>query len=151
MSAIKMVDGIDQHRRRFVGAAALAAAATQLGIVGSAAAQSSSEKPVAPAINPGTQTSFSSLKQIDAGVLNVGYAEAGPPDGPAVLLLHGWPYDIHSFVDATPSLASAGYRVLLPYLRGYGATRFLLSERFRNRPPSALAGGFLCLLKEARI
>jgi pimeloyl-ACP methyl ester carboxylesterase len=65
------------------------------------------------------------LKQIDAGLLNVGYAEAGPADGPAVILLHGWPYDIHSFVDITPLLASAGYRVIVPYLRGYGSTSFL--------------------------
>ena len=66
-----------------------------------------------------------SLKQIDAGVLNVGYAEAGPADGPAVILLHGWPYDIYSYVDVAPLLASAGYRVIVPYLRGYGTTRFL--------------------------
>jgi pimeloyl-ACP methyl ester carboxylesterase len=74
-------------------------------------------------------SSFASLKQIDAGLLNVGYAEAGPADGPAVILLHGWPYDIHSFVDVAPLLASAGYRVIVPYLRGYGTTRFLSSER----------------------
>jgi len=91
MRAIKMVDGIDQHRRRFVGAAAMAAAVTQLGMVGSAAAQSSSAKPAAPAIKPGTHTSFGSLKQIDAGVLNVTYAEAGPPGGPAVLLCTAGP------------------------------------------------------------
>ena len=76
-------------------------------------------------IKSGTYTSFGTLKQIDAGVLNVGYAEAGPSDGPAVILLHGWPYDIHSFVDVAPILANAGYRVIVPYLRGYGTTRFL--------------------------
>src|SRR5262249_51319069 len=79
------------------------------------------------------------LKQIDAGVLNVAYAEAGPADGPPVILLHGWPYDIYSFVDVAPLLASAGYRVIIPYLRGYGSTRFLSSETFPNGPPSALA------------
>ena len=73
-------------------------------------------------------TSFDVIRQIDAGVLNVGYAEAGPPDGPAVILLHGWPYDIHTYVDVTPLLASAGYWVV-PYLRGYGTTRFLPAKR----------------------
>jgi pimeloyl-ACP methyl ester carboxylesterase len=83
--------------------------------------------------------SFGSLKQIDAGVLNVGYAEAGPTDGPAVILLHGWPYDIHSYVDVTPLLEEAGYRAIVPYLRGYGTTRFLSSETFRNGQQSVLA------------
>lgn len=88
---------------------------------------------------PETNSSFSSLKQIDAGLLNVAYAEAGPAAGAAVILLHGWPYDIYSFVDVAPLLASAGYRVIVPYLRGYGATRFLSNETFRNGQPSALA------------
>jgi pimeloyl-ACP methyl ester carboxylesterase len=94
---------------------------------------------IANSIKPGTNTSFAALKQIDAGVLNIGYAEAGPANGPAVILLHGWPYDIYSFVDAAPLLASAGYRVIVPYLRGYGSTRFLSGETFRNGQPSALA------------
>ena len=71
---------------------------------------------------------FGALRQIDAGLLNVGYVEAGPGEGPAVILLHGWPYDIHSFADARRLLASAGYRVIVPHLRGYGTTRFLSSE-----------------------
>ena len=87
-----------------------------------------------PAIKPGTNTSFGALKQIDAGVLNVGYAEAGPADGPAVILLHGWPYDIHSYVDVAPLLATAGYRVIVPYLRGYGTTRFLSSDTLPQWP-----------------
>ena len=84
-------------------------------------------------MNSGTSNSFAALKQIDAGVLNVSYAEAGPADGPAVLLLHGWPYDIHSYADmptSPPLLASAGYRVIVPYLRGYGTTRFFPSKRY---------------------
>jgi dienelactone hydrolase len=102
-------------------------------MIGSANAQSSATtQSTATAINPGTHTSFGSLKQIDAGVLNVGYAEAGPADGPAVILLHGWPYDIHSYADATRLLASVGYRVIVPYLRGYGTTRFLSDETLRN-------------------
>ena len=104
-----------------------------------------------PAIKPGTNTSFGPLKQIDAGVLNVGYAEAGPADGPAVILLHGWPYDIHSFVDVAPLLASAGYRVIVPYLRGYGATRFLSSDTVRNGQPSALAVDIIALMDALKI
>jgi pimeloyl-ACP methyl ester carboxylesterase len=83
--------------------------------------------------------SFGSLKEIDAGVLNVGYAEAGPTDGRAVILLHGWPYDIHSFLDVAPLLAGAGYRAIVPYLRGYGSTSFLSSETLRNGQQSVLA------------
>ena len=111
----------------------------------------SSANTAAPAIKPGTQTSFGSLKQIDAGVLNVGYAEAGPADGPAVLLLHGWPYDIHSYVDVAPLLASAGYRVIVPYLRGYGTTRFLSSDTVRNGQPSALAVDVIALMDALKI
>jgi hypothetical protein len=101
---IKTFEQIDHHRRRFFGAAAVTIAAAQLDMVGSVNAQPSRTK--LPAIKPGTNTSFASMKQIDAGVLNVGYAEAGPANGPAVILLHGWPYDIHSFVDVAPLLAS---------------------------------------------
>src|SRR5579864_1492196 len=99
----------------------------------------------------GTNTSFGSLKQIDAGVLNVGYVEAGPTDGRAVILLHGWPYDIHSFVDVAPLLASAGYRVIVPYLRGYGTTRFLANETMRNGQPLAIASDTLALMDAIKI
>jgi pimeloyl-ACP methyl ester carboxylesterase len=95
--------------------------------------------------------SFASLKQIDAGVLNVGYAEAGPVTGPAVLLLHGWPYDIHSYAEVTPLLASAGYRVIVPYLRGYGATRFLSPDTIRNGQQAALAVDAVALLDALHI
>jgi pimeloyl-ACP methyl ester carboxylesterase len=125
------------RRRDVVGAAALAAAASPLAVIGSATAQTTSTRP--PGAKPGTHTSFVPLKQIDAGVLNVSYAEAGPADGTPVILLHGWPYDIYSFVDVAPLLASAGYRAIIPYVRGYGSTRFLSSETFRNGQPSALA------------
>jgi pimeloyl-ACP methyl ester carboxylesterase len=89
-------------------------------------------------MKPGTNPPFGALKQVDAGLLSVGYAEAGPPDGPAVILLHGWPYDIHSYADVTRLLASAGYRVIVPYLRGYGTTRFLLDATNRNGQQSVL-------------
>jgi len=99
----------------------------------------------------GTSTSFDSLKQIDAGVLNIGYAEAGKSDGPAVMLLHGWPYDIHSYVDVAPRLSQAGYRVIVPYLRGYGTTHFLSSETFRNGQQSVVALDSIALMDALKI
>jgi pimeloyl-ACP methyl ester carboxylesterase len=118
----------------------------------SADAQSSKAKSAdVPPIKPGTNTSFASLKQIDAGVLNVGYAEAGPTDGPAVVLLHGWPYDIHSYVDVAPLLTSVGYRVIVPYLRGYGTTGFLSSETARNGQQSVLAVDIIALMDSFNI
>src|SRR5258706_11302671 len=104
-----------------------------------------------PVIKRGTNPSFGPLKQIDAGLLNVGYAEAGPADGPAVILLHGWPYDIYSFVDVAPLLASAGYRVIVPYLRGYGTTRFLSDATFRNGQQSVVALDIIALMDALRI
>src|SRR6266849_1044134 len=152
MEAIKMSEDIDLHRRRFFGIAATSLAAAQLILSGSAHAQPGKAKPAGlPNIEPGTNTSFGPLKQIDAGVLNVGYAEAGPANGPAVILLHGWPYDIHSFVDVAPALASAGYRVIVPYLRGYGTTRFLSNETFRNGQPSVLALDIIALMDALKI
>ncbi len=152
MDTIKLSGPIDLHRRRFFGTAAVGIAAAQLILSGSAEAQPGKAKPAElPRIKPGTNTSFASLKQIDAGVLNVGYAEAGPADGPAVILLHGWPYDIYSFVDVAPLLASAGYRVIVPYLRGYGTTRFLSGETFRNGQPSALAVDVIALMDALKI
>ena len=94
----------------------------------------------------GTDASFGALKQIDAGVLRVGYAEAGAPDAPAVILLHGWPYDIHSYAAVTPMLASAGYRVIVPFLRGYGTTRFLSAATFRNGQQAALGVDVVALM-----
>ncbi len=116
-----MSEEINRDRRRLLGTAVLTLAAAELTTIGSADAQPAKINP----IKPGTNTAFRSLKQIDAGVLNIGYAEDGPANGPPVILLHGWPYDIYSFVDVAPLLASAGYRVIVPYLRGYGPTRFL--------------------------
>jgi len=86
-----------------------------------------------------SSSSFGPVKQIDAGVLNVGYVDSGPSDGPAVVLLHGWPYDIRSYADVAPILVSEGYRVIVPYVRGYGTTRFLSDERLRNGEQAALA------------
>jgi pimeloyl-ACP methyl ester carboxylesterase len=142
-----MSEEINHERRRILGSAVLTIAAAELAIVGAAYAQSGKIGP----IKPGTNTSFGPLKQIDAGVLNVGYAEAGPARGPAVILLHGWPYDILSFVDVAPVLASAGYRVIVPYVRGYGTTRFLSSETFRNGQPSAVALDLIALMDALKI
>jgi pimeloyl-ACP methyl ester carboxylesterase len=146
-----MSEEINHHRRLF-GAAAMSLAAAQLGVSGSAAAQSGNTNPAAvPPVKPGTNTSFASLKQINAGLLNIGYAEAGPTNGPVVILLHGWPYDIYSFVDVAPLLASAGYRVIVPYLRGYGTTRFLSSKTMRNGQQSVVAVDIIALMDALKI
>ena len=142
-----MSEAINHDRRRLLGTAVLTIAAAELAMIGSADAQSPKINP----LKPGTNTSFSALKQIDAGLLNVGYAEAGPTDGPAVLLLHGWPYDIHSYVDVAPLLALVGYRVIVPYLRGYGTTRFLSSETFRNAQQSVVALDVIALMDALKI
>jgi pimeloyl-ACP methyl ester carboxylesterase len=146
---IRTTEAIDQHRRRFFGTAALTVAAAQFGMIGPSGAQAQPAE--LPAIKPGTNTSFGPLKQVDAGLLNVGYAEAGPANGPEVILLHGWPYDIHSFVDVAPLLASAGYRVIVPYLRGYGTTRFLSGDTLRNGQPSAVAVDVIALMDALKI
>lgn len=130
---------LDQHRRQFLGVAA-GTVAVGLGVTG--LVRGETETPRSSATN----ASFGTIKQIDAGVLNVGYAEVGPATGPVVILLHGWPYDIHSFVDVAPILAQAGYRVIIPYLRGYGSTHFLSSETLRNGEPAALATDIIALM-----
>src|SRR5262249_26901347 len=142
-------DAIDLPRRRFFTAAAATVAAVQLGMTGFARAQASKTK--LADVKPGTNTSFAPLKQVDAGLLNIGYAEAGPARGPPVLLLHGWPYDIYSFVDVAPLLASAGYRVIVPYVRGYGSTRFLSSDTLRNGQQSVVAVDAIALMDALKI
>jgi pimeloyl-ACP methyl ester carboxylesterase len=140
------------HRRHFLGAAAMAIAATQFGFAGIVkGASSMASQTEVPLITPGSNRSFTSLKQIDAGVLSVGYAEDGPADGPPVILLHGWPYDIHSYVDVAPALADAGYRVIVPYLRGYGTTRFLADDAVRNGQQAALAVDIVAMMDELGI
>jgi pimeloyl-ACP methyl ester carboxylesterase len=138
-----MPETIDARRRSLLGTGALMLAAAQWGASGAAHAQTPAAKPAPlpplPPVKPGSHTSFAALKQVNAGLLNVGYAEDGPADGPPVILLHGWPYDIHSFVDVAPLLASRGYRVIVPYLRGYGSTRFLAADTLRNGQPTAVA------------
>ena len=150
MSKPAQESGVD--RRRFIRTAAFTVAASQFAMIGSASAQPDKANPAGvPKNKPGTNTSFASLKQIDAGVLSVGYAEAGPPDGPPVILLHGWPYDIHSYVDVAPLLAARGYRVIVPYARGCGPTRFLSSTTVRNGQPAALAVDTIALMDALKI
>ena len=152
MNSMSLSETINQNRRRFLSTAAMTVAAAQIGMFNPANAEAATANLAdVPAIKPGTNTSFTSLKQIDAGILNVGYAEAGPADGPAVILLHGWPYDIHSYVDVAPLLASAGYRVIVPYSRGYGTTRFLSSETMRNAQQSAVALDIIALMDALKI
>jgi len=131
-----MADRPQYDRRQFIGAAALTAGVALAGTRPAAAAHTSFSAP---------------LKQINAGLLNVGYIEAGPAKGPPVVLLHGWPYDIYSFVDVVPALVTAGHRVIVPYLRGYGTTRFLSADTVRNGQPAALAHDAVDLLDALKI
>jgi pimeloyl-ACP methyl ester carboxylesterase len=136
------IEPSDHYRRVLLGAAAVGVALTQFRMIRAVAAQSGGANGTA---------SFAALKQIDADVLNVGYAEAGPADGPPVILLHGWPYDIHAFADVAPLLAQAGNRVIVPYLRGYGTTRLLSPDTFRNGEPAALASDIVALMDALKI
>ena len=126
-------------------------AVVQIAAIGSATAQSQKTNPKSASASNTSKNSFGPLKQIDAGLLNVGYVEAGPADGRPVILLHGWPYDIYSFADVAPLLANKGYRVIVPYLRGYGTTRFLSNETFRNGEPAAVAADIIALVDALKI
>ncbi|MFF3060098.1 alpha/beta fold hydrolase [Streptomyces sp. NPDC057909] len=146
------------NRRTFSKALGLGTGATAASLAGlqglptaSAATQNGTTAPTALTVTPGTHTSFATLKQIKAGLLDIGYAELGPAHGPVVICLHGWPYDIHSFVDVAPLLAAEGYRVIVPYLRGHGTTRFLSSRTFRNAQQSAIALDIIALMDVLKI
>jgi pimeloyl-ACP methyl ester carboxylesterase len=130
-------------RREFIATAAMTITAAQVMKPSSADAKETTASLA--------RSSFGPLKQIDAGPLNVGYAEAGPADGSPVVLLHGWPYDIHTYVDVAPLLIAKGYRVIVPYLRGYGTTRFLSAEAVRNGQPSALASDIVAFMDALKI
>jgi pimeloyl-ACP methyl ester carboxylesterase len=121
-------------------------AAVEFGLSSAAAA-----KAAAPAVKAGSHASFAALKQIKAGELNVGYAEVGPANGSVVLLLHGWPYDIYSFVDVAPVLADAGYRVLIPYLRGHGTTEFISADTPRNGQQAAIATDIIAFMDALKV
>lgn len=140
-------DELNLERRAFVRTSMLAIAAAEFGIAGTSSAQPQNARlfPASPL------KSFAPLKQVDAGLLRVSYAEVGPAGGPVVILLHGWPYDIHSFEEVAPILSAAGFRVLIPFLRGFGETRFLSSETRRNGQPSAVAVDTLAFMDALKI
>lgn len=162
-----MSNAINVRRRRLMGTALAGVGVMNLGLDGLARAQSAprsagasgatgdSSTPNVPNVpnapNAANAATFDTIHQIDAGPLNVGYAQAGPKDGPAVILLHGWPYDIHSFADVAPLVASAGYRVVVPYLRGYGSTRLLSDDTPRNGQQAVIAADIVALMDALKI
>jgi pimeloyl-ACP methyl ester carboxylesterase len=143
-------ENLKYDRRSFLRRTAMTVVAAQFAAINSASARSEGTRKRASAGNE-SKNSFGPLKQIDAGLLNIGYAESGPVDGRPVLLLHGWPYDIHSFVDVAPLLAAKGYRSIIPYVRGYGTTRFLSADTVRNGQPSVVALDAIALLDALKI
>lgn len=147
-----MSEDFKYGRRHFLANAAMTIAASQLSIISSASILSANINPETTTMTrPETNSSFDNLKQINAGVLNVGYAEAGSANGPVVILLHGWPYDLHSFSEVTPMLETKGYRVITPYLRGYGTTRFLSNDTLRNGQQSVVAVDIIALMDSLKI
>jgi pimeloyl-ACP methyl ester carboxylesterase len=144
-----MSDPINIRRRRLLGTTVAGFGLLELGLSGLAQAQSSDTK---GSVKTGSRVaSFENIRQINAGTLSIGYAEAGPQNGPVVILLHGWPYDIHSFAEVTPLLTAAGYRVIVPYLRGYGATRFLSADTPRNGQQAVVAVDVIALMDALKI
>ncbi len=142
---------LKHDRRRFLTVATMAAAAARLGMSGTAGARPIGTSALGPSSSEGSGKSFGAIRHINAGALDVAYAEAGPATGPVVILLHGWPYDIHSFVDVAPLLAARGYRVIVPHLRGYGPTRFLSNDAVRNGQPAAVASDLVALMDALHI
>jgi pimeloyl-ACP methyl ester carboxylesterase len=152
LQEIAMSQSFSQHRRHFLGFAGGILAASGFGLIGSASAQSKEQsKAAAPAVKVGAHTTIGPVKQINTGVLDTGYVEMGPATGPAVILLHGWPYDIHSYADVAPALAEAGYRVIVPHLRGYGSTRFLSNDTMRSGQPVAVSADIIALMDALKI
>jgi pimeloyl-ACP methyl ester carboxylesterase len=141
-----------QKRRNFLNMAALGLAATHMGMIGNVSAAPAGSSPPARkgGISSGNQ-SFSGIKQINAGVLDIGYVDEGPADGYPVLLLHGWPYDIHAFIDVAPILIASGFRVIIPHLRGYGTTRFLSKETLRNGQQASFTADAVAFMDALKI
>lgn len=140
-----MSEQVNTRRRRLLGTTVAGISLMELGLSGLAHAQSSGTKSGSGA------TSFENLRQINAGTLNIGYAETGPQNGPVVILVHGWPYDIYSYVEVAPLLAAAGYRVIVPYLRGYGSTRILSADTPRNGQQAVIAVDIINLMDALKI
>jgi len=148
-----MSNEVKYNSRRFPGAAAMAFSTVVLAIIGlgKVQAQVADQHQGETAKSAVSKNSFGPLKQINAGDLNVGYVDDGPANGPVVILLHGWPYDIYSFADVAPLLTAAGYRVIIPYLRGYGTTRFLSDKTVRNGQQSVVAVDIINLMDALKI
>ena len=147
-----MSNEINNRRRRFFGAAVVSVGAMEAILSGLVHAQSAEAGELPASASVATSSAaFTDIKQINAGTLNIGYAEVGPGNGPVVILLHGWPYDIQSYADVAPRLASAGHRVIIPYLRGYGTTRFLSGETVRNGQQSVVAVDIIALMDALKI
>ncbi|QBE66462.1 alpha/beta fold hydrolase [Pseudoduganella lutea] len=143
-------EGFNPRRRNFLGTAALGIAAAPLGLAGSASAAPAGAPPLAGGMSPASHT-FADIRQIHAGLLDVGYVDTGPADGQAVVLFHGWPYDIHAFIDVAPILAAAGYRVIIPHLRGYGTTRFLDVATPRNGQQASFTADAVAFIDALKI
>ena len=150
MNACRPPDKADAGRRRFLGQAAVSVSAMGLGL-GANAQAARGRDTAAGAIATPIAAPFGPVRQVDAGDLSIGYVELGPASGPPVLLLHGWPYDIHSYAEVAPLLAAQGHRVIVPFLRGHGTTRFLSSDTARNGQPAALALDTIALMDALRI
>jgi pimeloyl-ACP methyl ester carboxylesterase len=146
-----MSDQINPRRRRFLGTAAVSLGAADLIFAKLAQAQTSSGQSASLTGASGSSASFSDIKQIDAGTLNIGYVDSGPANGPVVILLHGWPYDIHAYADVVPLLTAAGNRVIVPHLRGHGSTRFLSASTPRNGQQSVVAVDVIALMDALKI
>ncbi|SAL34258.1 alpha/beta fold hydrolase [Caballeronia humi] len=144
-----MPDSINTRRRALLRTTIAGVSLMELGLSGLVRAQSSDTTASTKAAT--RVTSFEHIRQVNAGALNIGYAEAGPRNGPVVILLHGWPYDIYSFVEIAPMLAAAGYRVIVPYLRGYGTTRFLSPDTPRNGQQAVVAADIIALMDALKI
>jgi pimeloyl-ACP methyl ester carboxylesterase len=144
-----MPDQINTRRRRLLGTTVAGFSLMELGLSGLAKAQSNAPAAGTQAATHGV--SFDTIRQIHAGALNMGYAEAGSQNKPVVILLHGWPYDIYSFAEVTPLLVAAGYRVIVPYLRGYGSTRFLSADTPRNGQQAVVAVDIIALMDALKI
>src|SRR5256714_10416586 len=146
-----MSEEINNDRRRFFGSAIMTLATARFPMRLSNMPISTVTSERGTPLGAPARSAFDSMKQIEAGVLNVGYAEAGPANGRAVLLLHGWPYDIHAFEEVAPILAAKGYIVIMAYLRGYGTTRFLSDETIRNGEQAAIAVDMIALMDALKI
>jgi pimeloyl-ACP methyl ester carboxylesterase len=146
-----MSDTINPRRRRFLSTAAISLGSAEFAFSTLAQAQSVAKQSASNADAGISSASLGPIKQIDAGVLNIGYAESGPQNGPVVILLHGWPYDIYSYAEVAPLLVAAGYRVIVPHTRGYGSTRFLSGSTVRNGQQAALAVDTIALMDALKI